>query len=464
MTSITSPADGAVASSRLYRAVWRWHFYAGLFVVPFLLMLALTGGYMMLYSKLSNEMGWVPSVHDTGHPLPVSAQGKAALAALPGGTLATYIAPETLDRPAFFELSKDGAYYSVAVDPFTAKVLDSHDESTTTRALAERIHGTFLLGTFGDRLIEVAASLSIIMVVTGVVLWWPRGESLLAALVPKAGLSGRASWRDLHKTFGAWIAFFLILFMLSGLAWTGVWGDQYVKPWSSFPANKWDNVPLSDVTHASLNHDIMHEVPWTLEATQLPASGSNAGTPAVAEPVVLDTVVQWAAQNGFHNQFKVAIPGDEKGVFTVSYDGRNEDSVTPSHDRFVHIDQYTGNILADVRFGQYPFVGKLMAWGIALHKGMAGVWNLVFNLVYLGLVIFSCVSGVVMWWKRRPVGQLAAPRYPRDYRVPVSALGVGAVLSALFPLGGLAVVLFAIIDFFLPKRLKEAGAQAAPAE
>ena len=27
----------------LYRTVWRWHFYAGLFVVPFILLLSLTG-------------------------------------------------------------------------------------------------------------------------------------------------------------------------------------------------------------------------------------------------------------------------------------------------------------------------------------------------------------------------------------------------------------------------------------
>ena len=451
-------SEGAQASTRLYRAVWRWHFYAGLFVVPFLLMLALTGGYMMFYSKLSNELGWVPDVVQQEKSMPVSAQAKAALAALPGGKLATYIAPEAANRPAFFELAKDGAYYSVAVDPYSAAVLDSHDESTTSRALAEKIHGTILLGTVGDRLIEIAASLTIIMTVTGLFLWWPRGESFVRALIPRGGLAGRSLWRELHKTGGAWISLFLVLFILSGLAWAGIWGDSYVKPWSSFPASKWDNVPLSDVSHASLNHDLLHEVPWTLEATPLPASGSSAGTPAVTQPVALDSVVIWALGNGFHNQFKVAVPADEKGVFTVSYDGRNEDSVTPSHDRYVHIDQYTGNILADVRFADYPFVGKLMAWGIALHKGMAGWWNLAFNTVYLALVIFACVSGVVMWWKRRPVGQLGAPLYPRGYSVPVTVLVLGAVLSLAFPLGGLAIVAFAIVDFFLPARLKQVGA------
>ncbi|WP_261314916.1 PepSY domain-containing protein, partial [Burkholderia contaminans] len=35
-----SPAQSAHAG---YRTLWRWHFYAGLFVMPFLVVLAITG-------------------------------------------------------------------------------------------------------------------------------------------------------------------------------------------------------------------------------------------------------------------------------------------------------------------------------------------------------------------------------------------------------------------------------------
>ena len=41
--------------------------------------------------------------------------------------------------------------------------------------------------------------------------------------------------------------------------------------------------------------------------------------------------------------------------------------------------------------------------------------------------------------------------------MPAGALVLGAVLAIAFPLGGLAIALFALIDFLLPKRLKEAG-------
>jgi uncharacterized iron-regulated membrane protein len=456
MSDLDLPQQG-VAATRLYRAVWRWHFYAGIFVIPFLIMLSLTGAFMMIYSDQGNELGWVPNVSAAANPVAVSNQAKAALASVPGGKLATYIAPLATNRSAFFEISRDGSYFAVAVNPFDGLILNAQDESTTYRTLAEKIHGTLLIGTFGDRLIEMAASLTMILVATGLYMWWPRNQSFIGAVLPNLAATGRNFWRELHKSIGVWTALFLAMFMLSGLAWSGIWGEKFAMPWSGFPAAKWDKIPLSDLTHASLNHDILQEVPWALAQTPLPASGSTAGTTAVSQPVVLDTIAQWANVNGFTNQFRISIPADEKGVFTVAYDARNQDSASPSGDRFVHIDQYTGNILADVRFADYPVIGKAMAWGIALHKGMVGKVNFVFNLVYLALVLMLCISGSVMWWKRRPAGTLAAPLYPRDYRLTAGVGIIAIVLGAAFPLGGLAIIIFAIIDILLPKRLKEVG-------
>jgi uncharacterized iron-regulated membrane protein len=135
------------------------------------------------------------------------------------------------------------------------------------------------------------------------------------------------------------------------------------------------------------------------------------------------------------------------------------DSTDPTADRTVHVDQYTGKILADAKFADYPLFGKAMAVGIALHEGQMGMWNVALNTLFCLTVLLACVSGIVMWWKRRPAGQFGSPRYPRDYRLPASIGVLGLVLAVAFPLGGLAIVTFAIIDFFLPKRLKEAGFQ-----
>ena len=39
-----------------YQRIWRWHFYAGLFVAPFLILLSLTGIVYLFKPQLDNLM------------------------------------------------------------------------------------------------------------------------------------------------------------------------------------------------------------------------------------------------------------------------------------------------------------------------------------------------------------------------------------------------------------------------
>lgn len=44
-------------SQKLYFAAWRWHFYAALYVVPFMIMLAVTGMMMMFITQFDGRDG-----------------------------------------------------------------------------------------------------------------------------------------------------------------------------------------------------------------------------------------------------------------------------------------------------------------------------------------------------------------------------------------------------------------------
>lgn len=48
---------------------------------------------------------------------------------------------------------------------------------------------------------------------------------------------------------------------------------------------------------------------------------------------------------------------------------------SPTADRTVHIDRYSGKILADIRFEDYNDFGKFMAAGAAIHMGTLGLWS-----------------------------------------------------------------------------------------
>jgi uncharacterized iron-regulated membrane protein len=464
MTHTVLPQQDTAASSRLYRAVWRWHFYAGLYVVPFLMMLAMTGLVMLWFTGVSPEFGDWSKINSNGEMLRPGEQADKALAAYPIGKIGQYIAPWSDTNPALVRIDLPEGNRMLAVDPHTGAIVHDRLKSGTWNDFVTNIHGEFLIGDptgggIGDFLIEVAASLAIILIVTGVYMWWPRKGNLVAALVPNLSLKGRTFWKSIHESLGVWTSVFLLFFLISGLAWAGVWGSKFTQAWSTFPVTKWDNVPLSDKAFASLNQGSVKEIPWTLEQTLLPQSGSGAGIVGLPEgtPVKLDSVYLLGRAIGFTGRFQVAPPGDENGVWTLSQDSMSYDSTNPTADRTVHIDQYSGKILADVKFADYPFFGKAMAVGIALHEGQLGWWNVAFNAAFCLSIITMCLSGVLMWWKRRPIGQLAAPRYPRDFKLTMGVGVIAVVLGAAFPLGGLAILLFAVIDFLMPKRLKEVG-------
>lgn len=466
MSSIDTSASPSASGAKLYRAVWRWHFYAGLYVIPFLLMLTITGLIILWVTAISPEFGERLPVSKTGEPMRITAQADAALKAYPEGKVGQYIAPLGAENPAIFRVDREGGARMLALDPYSGSILKDTAKDGTWNEFATNIHGKLLWGGNGgpgDTLIEIAASLGILLVVTGIYLWWPRGTtSLREALIPQFSAGGRNFWKSVHSSTGVWISVILLFFFISGLAWTNVWGSKYVQAWSTFPAEKWDNVPLSAVDHASMNHGSVKEVPWTLEQTLLPESGSNAGVTGLPEgvPVVLESVAALGRAIGFDGRFQVAFPADEKGVWTLSQDSMSYDSADPFSDRTVHVDQYTGKILAEAAYKDYPVLGKAMAVGVALHEGQTGRWNIIANILFCLSVITICISGIVMWWMRRPAGTLGSPLYARETKIPVGILLLGLVIALSFPLGGAAIFTFAVIDFLLPKSWKQAG-QAA---
>jgi uncharacterized iron-regulated membrane protein len=441
--------------NRLYFAAWRWHFYAGLFVVPFLLVLAVTGFFMMLFTTYLPEYGDRIRIEPTETALSIAEQEAAALAAVPGATAITeYIAPYSAVNPALFSVADGGDGMVVAIDPYTGEVLRSTVDGATWNLFFERIHGTLMIEDTGDRILEIASSLGILLVVTGLYLVWPRQPGGMRAMViPDLAAKGRGWWKSLHQVCGTWSAVILVFFLITGLAWAGIWGGKFVQPWSTFPAEKWDAVPLSSQDHASLNGDGEKQVPWGLEQTPLPASGSHAGVAVLPEGTVLNlsAMVELGRMIGLEGRFRVAFPSDEAGVWTLGQNSMSYDGNSPTIDRTVHVDQYTGKVLADVGYADYGLTAKAMAVGIALHEGQLGLWNFVLNALFCAAVVFTCLSGVVMWWKRRPsgAGRLAAPPVPQDVPLAKGVVLIALALSMLFPLLGLTLLAVLAFDMLV---------------
>jgi hypothetical protein len=111
-------------------------------------------------------------------------------------------------------------------------------------------------------------------------------------------------------------------------------------------------------------------------------------------------------------------------------------------------------------YRDYPALAKVVAQGIALHEGRRlGVFNFWLTTVFCLGVIFMCITGPLMWWRRRPKGKsLGAPRG----RLPLRAtpgLAVLVVALALFlPLFGLSLVGVLLFDQLVLSRVPRLSA------
>ena len=97
MTDTTTRAD----TSALYRAVWRWHFIAGLVILPFVLIIAVTGAIYLFKDEINNAAYSGLRIVEPAatEPLPASQLVASALEAHPG-TLKAYAPAPAADRAA----------------------------------------------------------------------------------------------------------------------------------------------------------------------------------------------------------------------------------------------------------------------------------------------------------------------------------------------------------------------------
>lgn len=437
-----------------YNLAWRWHFYAGLFVAPFMILLAITGIIYLFKPQLDPLMyDHLINVQPGHHTLSADEQLKLVQAVYPQAHISQYLPPINPERSAQFVLHNSGRELNVFINPYSGTVLGQQDAKLNLQAVARALHGELMIGTLGDRLIELAAGWGIVLVVSGMYLWWPRGQSANGILWPRFSRRGRVLWRDLHAVTGFWGAALLLFMLISGMTWTGFWGKQYADLWNQFPAAMWNNVPQSDVEARTLNTAARQTVPWAMENTPMPVSGAHAehmshaahSSGPAAPGVSLQQVYETATARKVEPGYSITLPTTAEGVFTIAVFADD-----PRNDATLHVDQYTGEVLADVRWQHYGNVARATEMSAMLHEGkLFGSPNQIAILLVCLMILLSSVSGLVMWWKRRPQGGLGVP--PLRHDLPTWKTGVFIILALAiaFPLVGASLIAVGLLDRLL---------------
>jgi uncharacterized iron-regulated membrane protein len=82
-----------------------------------------------------------------------------------------------------------------------------------------------------------------------------------------------------------------------------------------------------------------------------------------------------------------------------------------------------------------------------LHEGKMFGWvNQLIVLLICLMILLSAVSGVVIWWKRRPQGGLGVPPLRHDLPKWKTAMVIMLALAILFPLVGASLIAVWALD------------------
>jgi uncharacterized iron-regulated membrane protein len=456
--------DGVVASvndsATRWRAAWRWHFYAAIFVLPILLTLAVTGFVILIKPTIERwAYGDMLYVETVVTPVSFGQQQQAVLDVYPEAFVDAVVPPRDADRATQFDITAaDGKSLSVYVNPADARVLGHIDNDTRIDFVATQIHGTRWMGRWGDYLVEIAGGWTLVMALTGLYLWFPRKRMPNAwrrAFIPRFREKGRRRWRDMHSTIGAIGAPVLVFLAITGLPWTGFWGAVVWGPLIdrldsgyNFPAED----PVSGVVRDAQSVETPGlQISWANERRGVPKSDPNANIDGGATTsLTLERVAERGRELDMLPGFAIGFPADETGVFTLS----NAWPSAAQDERAVYLDQYTGEVLDEVSWeASWGNLAKITSWGINAHMGrQVGVVNgIVMGAVSIG-VMFSVLSAPIMYWKRRPRGSLGFPRRPYDAGMVRGAVVIAAVLGVLFPLLGVSMLAVWVVDHFLVRR------------
>lgn len=448
-TPVAAPGGDARRGTGLFRAFWRWHFYASVVVIPTVLVLAVTGLVYLFRFQIEplvhNDLMRVTQPAD---PMvsTYDEQLTAVQQARPGDTVVSMTEPAAPDHSTRFTVTTpDEATRDVFVDPYTGTVLGALDPDATISGTAVRIHADLMAGRVGDLVLELGACWAIVMAITGYYLFF-KGWRARRRMRRKDPATARL--RNTHAWTGAFIGAGLLLLVVSGLPWTGVWGAQTQKLATNAGTSFWgeDHGALSNPT-STLDESLPHShgvIPWAQEKREVPQS-----TPDPERSIAnIDTAVLVGEREGLTHPMTVVVPAEETGVYSAIGYAFND----PTAERTVHVDRYGGTAVSTYGYDDYGALAKTVSHGIALHEGRHfGTLNMVLTTVFCLAVIASCITGPLMWWRRRPkgAGTLGAPR-GRMPVVATPALGIAiVVLCLLLPVFGASVVLALIADKLL---------------
>lgn len=466
-TSQAKPTESSESTEgNTWRTLWRIHFYSGMFALPFIVLMAVTG-LVILYTQPIQEVMQATErivVVPAGiSPASFDEQAAAVEAAYPDGKIGDLTVPARPDQSTRFFVddgSKSGLH--VFVNPYTAKVLGAHKPGNDVVGLANRLHGHLNNDALslplpavaalwdggavmrdyvvGDLVLEMLGVWTLVLVFSGLYIWWPRRsrDSPRRLAVIRRGASGRARWRDLHGAAGVILLPLMVLTIVSGLAWSTYWSSQFSSLADKLTPGEYVDQPASTLGVRGDLDRFGNQIPWNTGDFPIPSSYAPVTDGTEPAPLNLEAVASIAREEGMRPGYTISFPSnslDEAGNTVYgSFVLYNSWPRKTGEARDVFLDQFTGETIAEQRVYGVGSIARGMDYLVSIHMGTQfGLVTRIFMTALCILALFSALSALMMYAKRRRPGTTGLPRRPLSPKLSRGLKGIFVATGIVFP-------------------------------
>ena len=313
-----------------------------------------------------------------------------------------------------FISGKFGGKQSLYINPYSGKVSGTFKAKDTWMYTVRKLHGELLSGKVGTKLVELVASWMVVLILTGLYIWFPFVKGIKGVFTIRFKEGKRTLFRDIHAVTGFWISILLLVVLAGGFPWTDVFGGNF----------KW----VQKVTNTGY--------PKTWSGRGLVSKSSD-------KVLTLDEMISIANKQNLKGIVSIGLPKSPKNTFSVS-----NKTFPLTEQKMLHFDQYSGTL---IKAHDWSDVGILMrgrAWLMAFHQGQFGGWNwyLLF-FIAIALTIMS-VGAILSYFYRKQKGTLGVPKSPKNRKLE-KGIGISLlILSVVFPLFGVSLIIILIYEFF----------------
>lgn len=449
--------DAAAALRTLARRV---HFYAGLFIGPFLLIAAVSGFYYALSPSIEKVVYHdLTSASSSEHNVGLENQVATAREVFPGLQLNSVI-PGTdgeNTRVLFDDTSLESESYTrvAFVDPATGKVDGESVQYGSGQALPLRtwlseMHRHLHLGEPGRLYSELAASWLAPITLFGLYIWWDQrrrsGVSMIRMSTADRTVrrGSRSRIRAKHAILGTWVAIGFLGLSATGLTWSTYAGANVSDLRTAL---NW-TTPTMDASAGAGEH-----ADHGASGAHSDHTDHRAGGAGIHRSATVDEIYDSSLVAGLADPIQLSPPAVPGEAWTAS-ETRRSYSYGPDS---AALDSRTGDVVERLDFADYPIAAKLADWGIRAHMGfLFGIANQVLLAAVAGALALIVLRGYAMWWKRRPTRGGTLPAMPRPggllrlakVRPVMTAVAAVVVvgLCAAVPLLGISLAAFVLLD------------------